>query len=85
MLADTPLDQGIQCYCFDRPWKSGTVNVLFVYKYLRLGDVIRLMMDRERFMCVPGLGPTKYMRLKDGLKEHGWPVDDILPSEKKRR
>lgn len=57
LLADTPLHQGIQCYCYDRPWKSSTLNVLYVYKYLRLGDVIRLMMDREFFMCVPGNCP----------------------------
>lgn len=79
LLADIPLDQGIQCYDFNRPWKSNTVNLLYYYKYLRLGDVINLMMDKKKFMNIPGMGPTKYERLKDGLKDHGWPMDKILP------
>ncbi len=86
LCAGTPLDQAVQCYDFGRPWKSSTTNLLYYYKYLRLGDVINLMMSREKFMSIPGMGPTKYQRLKDGLMEHGWPMDKILPEpEKKRR
>lgn len=84
LFADTPLDQAIQCYDYNRPWKSSTTNLLYYYKYLRLGDVINLMMDRNKFMHIPGLGPMKYQRLKDGLTEHGWPMDEILPEPEKK-
>ncbi len=85
LCADAPLDQAVQCYDFNRPWKSSTTNLLYYYKYLRLGDVINLMMDRKNFMLIPGLGPTKYQRLKDGLMEHGWPMDKILPEPERKR
>ena len=86
LCADSPLNQAVQCYDFGRRWKSSTTNFLYYYKYLRLGDVINLMLNREKFMSIPGMGPTKYQNLKDGLMEHGWPMDKILPEpETKRR
>ena len=86
LCADSPLNQAVQCYDFGRRWKSSTTNFLYYYKYLRLGDVINLMMNREKFMSIPGMGSAKHQSLKDGLMEHGWPMDKILPEpETKRR
>lgn len=85
LLASCPLDQSIKCYAYDNPWETNTVAVFAVYEIKSLGELLYFLIDNERIRNIPGIGPTRRLRLIQGFREHGWPIDEILPPEKPKR